>query len=317
MKQWLYDVPARIWALVVALGLSALLAALYFMAPPPPRALVLLLPGPEALAQPAARAWVEAARQEGVPLLAMTDDEFMRFGGNRGQVPGVILPDTVHRRASDLLVQLLHSYVSAGGKLLVSYDAAVFSGQADTYAAEASRLSSLVGVRYAIQGEGPSVTTAHGRVYGTRETEEQLQLRPGRLDLRPAGAAPAGGALRVHGLKLARMLGEAGARGTGELTIDGRRARSYDFFRTEAPGDAARVLMYSVHGDAVISTHRFGRGEVLFANLPLGELKVRDDGYLLEGLLSHFSSNMARLPRLVPGRQGGLALDLRIDAGER
>src|SRR5687767_12523672 len=116
VPRWLTGLAPRAWVLVVAIALTGVLAGLYAASPQPAHALVLLVPDEAALDHPATQAWVDAAREEGFPLVPMTDDAFMRYSGKREAIPGVILPDTVHKRASDLLLSLLHSYVGAGGK---------------------------------------------------------------------------------------------------------------------------------------------------------------------------------------------------------
>lgn len=281
----------RIWALVVALALGSVLAGLYAAAPQPQRALVLLVPDAAALRQPAAQAWIDAAAEEGYPLVAMTDDEFMRFSGNRGSIPGVILPDTVHTRASDLLVSQLHSYVDAGGRLMITFDAGVLAAETGTYAVGESRLSRLAGVRYAMYSDLRDLTIARGAVYGTRETESELQMQPGKLDFKYSSHPD-----------------------LGELATYGYARLEHNYFRTGI-SYGGRALVKSFDGDVVVGRHRHGKGQVLFANLPLGYLKTRTDGYMLHSLLDHFGQ-MTGLPRLasVPGGQGGLVLNLHIDS---
>lgn len=282
----------RFWALGVALVLTCALALLYAASPVPPWALVLLVPDEAALRQPAAQAWIDAAAEEGYPLVTMTDDEFMRFSGNRRSIPGVILPDTVHPRASDLLVSQLHSYVNAGGRLMITFDAGLLAAETGTYAPGESRLSRLAGVRYAMYGDLRDMTIARGAVYGTHRTEEALRLQPGKLDFKYSSHPD-----------------------LGELATYGYARLEHNFFRTGI-SYGAESLVKSFNGDVVVGVNRVGQGQVLFANLPLGYLKTRTDGYMLHSLLGHFGGVMAGLPRLtpVPAGQGGMVLNLHIDS---
>jgi hypothetical protein len=282
----------RAWVLAAAVALMGLLGLLYAASPQVPHALVLLVPDAAALERPEAQAWVDAAREEGLPLVPMTDDEFMRFSGDRHAIPGVILPDTVHKAASDLLVNQLHGYVSGGGKLFVAFDAAVLNTQSGGYASGQSRLSRLVGVRYAMYDDLRDLTIARGAVYGTRETEKALGLQPGKLDFKYSS--------HPH---------------LGELTTYGYVRLHHNYFRTGV-SLGGQGLLNSFDGDVIVGRNRFGKGEVLFANLPLGYLKTRTDAYMLHRLLGHFSNDVAKLPRLtpVPGGQGGLVLNLHIDS---
>jgi hypothetical protein len=115
-----------------------------------PTGLVLLLPNAEVRQHAITQAWLEAAHEEGLPIRILTADEFIRQHTSGQPMAGVILPDTVHPNASDLLVNTLYQYVEGGGQLMVNFDAALFQLHHDVYAADESRLSALVGVRYAL-----------------------------------------------------------------------------------------------------------------------------------------------------------------------
>lgn len=152
MKRLPRAIPARAWVLLVALLLLAGLAALYQASRKPGAAIVLLVPDEAALARPVTRAWLDAAKEEGLSVVTMTDDAFLRYGGDGRGISGVILPDTVHPQASELLVNQLHRYVQAGGHLFITFDAALLNTQDGRYAADQSRLSRLAGVPYAMRG---------------------------------------------------------------------------------------------------------------------------------------------------------------------
>lgn len=281
---------ARVWVVVAALVLLVGALRFYQGALRPQPSIVLLVPDDAALTLPATQAWIDAAQEEGITLTAMTDDTFLRYGSNRQRIAGVILPDTVHRQASEILVNQLYRYADAGGRLFIAFDAAVLDSQSGTYAAEQSRLSALVGVRYAMYAQLKELTTTEGQVFGNRESEQTLGIQPGKLDF-------ATGATQ------------------GELTTYGYEQLQYSHFRTD-PASGARTLLATPEGDVIVSTRLAGKGEVLFANLPLGYLKTQTDGYLLHRLLGHFASTMLQLPHLspVPDGIGGLVLNLHVDS---
>jgi len=282
----------RIWVTLITLALLAGLAALYQASLKTDAVIVLLVPDEAALARPVTQAWLDAANEEGLSVVAMTNDAFLRYGGDSQQIAGVILPDTVHPQASELLINQLHSYVNAGGHLFITFDAALLDTQNGHYAAAQSRLSQLAGVRYAMYEALRDRTIALGPVYGSREHEKALGLLPGKLDFKMSTRLP-----------------------LGELTTYGYDRLDYSHFRTEAPQGATTLLVSDV-GDTIVSTHAFGRGTVLFANLPLGYLKTRTDAYLLHRLLGYFAFDLVRQPRLspVPGAIGGLVLNLHVDS---
>ncbi|WP_342130370.1 hypothetical protein [Hydrogenophaga sp. OTU3427] len=283
------------WAwLVAALALCGAWAASYVLSSEAPRAMVLLLPQARSGELPVAQAWRDAAQEEGLSVTTMTDDEFMRFGGDRRHIAGVILPDSVHREASDLLVNQLYDYVHGGGRLFLAFDAGVHAPNQVGYVGPDSRLSRLAGVRYALYHDLREQTFADDRVLGSRAAEQHLGLQPGKLDFKHSAQPP-----------------------LGELTTYGYPRLHYPHFRTQPASEAAaRVLLQSPAGDVMVSQHRFGDGEVLFVNLPLGYLKTRTDGHLLHRLLNHFAVGMLRQPRLaaVPQGVGGMVLNLHIDS---
>ena len=287
-----------------------------------PTDLVLLLPTAETRQHTITHAWLDAAHEEGLPMRTMTGDEFIRQHASGQRMAGVILPDTVHPNASDLLVNTLYQYVEGGGQLMVNFDAALFELHHKHYATDESRLSALVGVRYALYSQLQDDTLHSGPVFASREGERQLAIQPGKLDY--ADDAPDS---------------------WGELTTYAYDHLVYDHFRT-APWSAAgapgllhtrnartaplspehvalgvgtgslRTWLKSAQGDVIVSSHAHGQGKVLFANLPLGYLKTRTDSYLLHRVLSFFGTHMAQLPRLAatPNATGGMVLNLHVDS---
>lgn len=254
--------------------------------------LVLLLPDAQVADHPVAQAWLDAAQEEGLALQPMSDDAFVQALANHQALPGVVLPDTVHRQASDVLVSALYRYVQEGGHLLVVFDSALLDAQQGTYAAPHSRLSRLVGGAYALYEKMGDATTAQGPVLVSRKAEKTLAIQPGKLDFNHAQAAD-----------------------WGELTTYGYPTLSYSHYRTQA-GENSDTLIQSVNGDTIVSTHRHGQGSVLFANLPLGYLKTQTDSYLLHRLLSYFAVGMVDQPTLAstPEAQGGMVLNLHVDS---
>ncbi len=289
-----------LWLVLLA-GLPLLWSernALMAWAAPQPHGVVLLIPDDNARAHPVTQAWLDAAQEEGLPLTPMTSDRFVHAVARRESITGVLVPDTVHRHASDVWVQALETHVRRGGHALLSFDAALFGLHQQGYAAPASRLSRLIGFRYALYDALQQDTIALTPVLVHREAQSRMAIQPGKVDFK----APLAQALQP--------LGE-----WGELTTYGYAHLMYPHFRSEGPRDA-QVWIRSPEGDPVLSLRGHGQGSVLFANLPLGYLKTRTDGYLLHRLLSHFARSVLELPVLSAAPQGigGLVLNLHVDS---
>ena len=77
------------------------------------------------------------------------------------------------------------------------------------------------------------------------------------------------------------------------------------------------VLAASAEAGLVAGLHKVGRGQVLFVNLPLTELKVaRTDGLPMHGFLRYFAHNVLEMAHLstVPDGIAGLTLNWHLDS---
>ena len=254
--------------------------------------LVLLIPEKTSLTEPVTQAWLDALKEEGIAVTLMTDHEFIKAVANKVPVAGVMLPDSVHTKASDLLITSLHDYVEAGGNLMITFDGAVLDLHTSAYAINHSRLSDLTGVRYAMLKSLRDQTTANGPIYFSTEGERELGIQPGKIDYLRSAKKP-----------------------LGVLTTYAYKELVYSYYRTQSDG-TAKVYAKSADGDHIVTVNQFGKGTVLFANLALGYLKTRSDGYLLHRFLLYFSNQIAKQPLLltVPDAIGGIVLNLHVDS---
>ena len=258
--------------------------------------LALLLPDGTDFSDPRVTVWLDAASEEGLEAVPITDSGFLRPLAGRPEYAGVILPDSVHEQASDLLVSEIHNYVTAGGKLMLVYDAGTKSLQG-AYARERSRFSDLAGVDYALYHTLGDKTIQSSDVGGTISAMDQLRVPPGKYF--PFWAAEDGK--------------------TGEETV--AQLRRYQYGSLEYPSFVTagafdgQILLHSSAG-TVAGCHPVGKGVVLFVNLPLGYLKRQTDGLPLHAFLKFFAANLLDLPYLtsVPDGVGGLVLDWHVDS---
>jgi len=265
--------------------------------------LLLLVPDGLSFSDPKVNMWLDAGSEEGLHLVPVHDSEFLSPLWRESKCAGVILPDSIHQRASDLFVASLHRFVADGGNLMLVYDAGTFSLNG-TYAAGRSRLSDLAGVDYALYEELKDRTTQWSKVTSTNAIVSQLEIPPGKYYPFRADASAQKGSPRF----------------TPEGTFD-VELRRYKYGDLQYPSFvtsgnfAGQVLFRSSHG-LVAGQSSYQKGSVLFVNLPLGYLKGNTDGLMLHVFLKYFSDHTLSLPYLmsVPDGVGGLVLNWHIDS---
>ena len=268
---------------------------------------MLLLPDEVDSSTPAVRQWLDAADEEGLHLVPIHDSKFLN-PLSRVHASGVILPDQLHRSANDVLVGELYRYVREGGNLMVVYDACTWDLNGRFLPGE-SRLSGLVGVKYALYDLYRTATMEPSQVTGTASAMRELGIPPGSFS-----------AIDGSG-KLARWRPVAEHDTEPEKATDRFGFATYLYGAVDYPifhtlGDFdGEVLLTSKRGLAAGYRHE-QLGQVLFVNLPLGYLASRTDGLLLHSFLRYFAVRMAGLPYLasVPDGVGGLVFNWHIDA---
>jgi hypothetical protein len=259
----------------------------------------LLIPDDMSLADSRVSLWLDAAHEEGLHVVPLHDSEFTGWSFDDLSCAGIILPDSIHRQASDAFLAAIHSFVSAGGKLMLVYDAGTLSPEG-RYAPGRSRLSDLAGVDYALYDNLRDKTTAWGNISGDRARFRELAIPPGKFypfDAETAGSAsPQAGEVEAQ-LKRYKY---------GDV--------EYPSFVTEG-NYAGQILLHSA-ATIVAGEHNYEKGSVLFVNLPLGYLKTRTDGLLLHAFLKYFAEHTLAFPYLmsVPDGIGGLVLNWHVDS---
>jgi hypothetical protein len=263
--------------------------------------LLLLVPDGIGFSDPKITVWLDAGSEEGLHVVPVHDSEFLRPLWGKSKCAGVILPDSIHQRASDLFIATLHRFVGGGGRLMLVYDAGTLSLNGG-YAARHSRLSDLAGVNYARYDELGDKTIQWSNVATTSTIVSQLEIPPGKyypFQAKTGGSATKDGPPISYPVQLRRYK-------YGDL--------QYPSFVTS--GDyAGQVLFHSSNG-LVAGTQAYQKGSVLFVNLPLGYLKGSTDGLLLHVFLKYFANHTLSLPYLmsVPDGLGGLVLNWHVDS---
>jgi hypothetical protein len=263
--------------------------------------LLLLVPDSVHFSDPKVTMWVDAGSEEGLHVVPMHDSEFLRPFLQKREFAGVILPDTIHRQASDLLVTALRRFVAEGGRLMLVYDAGTFS-LTDRYAAGESRFTDLAGVKYALYDKLRDKTTQWSKIKGTAEMFDQLGVPPGKY----------------YPFEAENKSGDAKPAPKTDSDVELRRYMYGDLQYPSLVTEGDYVGQVLLHSDAgvVAGEHKYQAGSVLFVNLPLGYLKGNTDGLPLHGFLNYFAEHTLSLPRLlaVPDGVGGITLNWHIDS---
>jgi hypothetical protein len=273
--------------------------------------LFLLLPDGIDERVPAVQEWLDAAEEEGLHLEIIHDSRFLdpMF---RLHATGLIVPDQLHRRANDALIGALEEYVHDGGMLMLVYDACTWDLNG-RFPEIGSRLSHLVGVDYALYDEYGKKTMEESPIWGRAAVMKELEIPPGKFVqmIKP---------VKNLQLREASLQGQD-KEGKGKpedalYTFAAYRYSDvlYPSFRTSGDFDG-KALLVSNAGLAA-GLRKYGSGNVLFVNLPLGYLKSRTDGLLMHSFLRYFAVRLLQLPYLapVPDAIGGLVLNWHIDA---
>ena len=287
------------------IGLACLLAAysiqrmVAFNAPGGRAAkIALLVPDGTSHDDPMLGIWRDAAREEGIDLAVVDASAFLRpdARGTAERFAGIILPDTLHRSASRLLLDRLGDEVRGGAWLMLVYDAATRSADDRWYAGKAP-LSALAGIDYGFYDALGDKCVEHAAVTVGAAAMRELSIPPGKTitPVTPAGATGDTARPALSGYVYGRL--------------------DYPVFVTRGTY-AGRMLLTSSGDSLVAGVHAVDRGGVLFVNLPLGYLKGQTDGVPLHCFLHYFAVDLLHLPTLLatPGGIGGLVFNWHVDS---
>jgi hypothetical protein len=267
--------------------------------------LLLLVPDGTSFSDPKVAMWLDAGSEEGLHVVPVHDSDFLRPLWGESDCAGVILPDSIHKQASDLLIATLRRFVAGGGKLMLVYDAGTFSLNG-TFAAGRSRLSDMVGVDYALYDKLGDKTIQWNIVTSTNAIVGQMEIPPGKYY--PFHAETSTTAAKDD------FTSSPGGKFETELRRYKYGDLQYPSFVTSG-NYTGEVLFHSSNG-LVAGEKSYQKGSVLFVNLPLGYLKGNTDGLLLHAFLKYFAGHVLSLPYLmpVPDGVGGLVLNWHIDS---
>ena len=244
------------------------------------------------------RIWQQTASEEGIKLEVISASQFVRARKkDQFAYAGIVVADTIHRRASAYLTDTLREYVKSGGKLMLVFDALTHDLNG-AYPDKTARMTDLTGVEYALYDKfGKNVITTRP-VISTSDTVKHLAIAPGRTE-------------KLDPIDYQNHVFDEW------MTTYRYQELQYPVFQTGKVTADTEVLMMTPERQVVASQRKQGMGRVLFVNLPLSLLKNSTDGILMHDFLRYFSDEFVALPRLLsaPSGIGGLILNIHVDNG--
>ena len=144
--------------------------------------LTLLIPDNAAVNSWQVQVWTDAAAENGIQIKTITNSAFLALGSTAAsKIAGLVMPDSAHIQASNTLVNAVKQYVSGGGKLMLTYDAAVLNDQGFYDPSGKSRFSDLVGVDYVQYETLRDRVVGFGPVVGSKARLNNLSVPPGKF----------------------------------------------------------------------------------------------------------------------------------------
>lgn len=236
-------------------------------------------------------AYEQVLAEEGFPYQVVSSAEIEAWGAAalKKQYEAIVVPEVVNAALSPEAAGVIASYVrEQGGHALLAMDPA--SRLPGGELRPEPLLSELAGVLYCMpRPEGGEQNYSGYWYFASAEEGREWGITPGKLDRENAVSSYS----------------------YGRLSYEHSRAQNID----------ARVAAFDRTGDGqipvlTVKQHDSG-GSVVYANLPLGDLKLRSDDLALRSVLRTFLSRYAKIPRLVnsPGGGGGVVFNLHICSG--
>lgn len=260
--------------------------------------IALLTPDNISVTNPMVSIWINAAKEDGIWLKAISASSFLRpdLFIQDSDYAGVIIPDSILQSVGPMLLAGLKKYIQRGGKLMLVFDAATLTLSGNYYPLKAP-LSKLAGIDYALYDSLQDKTTESGAVIGSRVTLAKLGIPPGK-------SLP----FTTTNPKLAPL---------EPYAIAGYQYGYLRYSSFITHGDfTGEPLLYTASGGIAAGYHPVGPGGVLFVNIPLGFLGGHTDALLLHSFLDYFARNLLELPTLsaAPDGIGGLIFNWHVDS---
>jgi hypothetical protein len=282
--------------------------------------ITLLLPDDADTSAWPTKVWQDSAAEEGLLINTIKASDFIRLQASgvdtAQELGGLIMPDSAHTKASDALIAAVKYYVQNGGKLLLSYDAGTLT-EAGIYPTTpgliGARFSDMVGVNYALWRGGAGFSTMFGfkPIYGSSKSLDALMFPPGKYMRAESTMA---------GIPAVDPKLENAFAFSQNYVVSGYVYGPLNYYQYKTEGVyAGQTYLRSAEGDLIAGANAYGKGKVLFVNLPLGYMKaVGSDSQPLHGFLNLFARDFVQATRTStqPQGVGGLIFNWHVDDGD-
>ncbi len=203
----------------------------------------------------------------------------------------IVFPDTISQILPGELKPWVRDYLGRGGSIAIVYDAGTRTQKGAFL--EKALFSDIVRINYITYNRLSKDAYTIGYIkMDNRESSDFFQIPPGKID---------------DGLLL-------GGYAYGKLEYPIARNELLDDFNSEEI--YATVVTQDRQKFPALVMKNYGRGNVLYVNLPLGHLKAHSDDLPLRAILRTFLFKVVKIPHLLNTKygKGGLVINWHIDA---
>lgn len=240
------------------------------------------------------QAWKNVALEEGLHLDTLSDSDFLNLRDNDFQ--GIILADSIHKDISPELSKKLISYVASGGSLMLVYDAATLN-QTNSSSKRYPLMSELFGISCGEEDILKGCLNETSAIGNTIKTLAALGVPPGKciVDSKVNSTVNSDDFCAISSSDLGIL--------------------KYTHYKIPINDDTPSLLTTPDH-QLIAAIKPFGKGKILYINLPLTYLWAQTDAMFLHSFLHYFASNMLHLPLLatVPNGRGGIIMNLHVES---
>jgi len=247
-------------------------------------------------------AYKSVLEEEGVPFEFVTPESVsaLDFSSAVQVYPAIIIPDGVARILPKDFALRLEKYVAEGGNVLLVYDAGI-KNLTGRYLNE-TIFSDFLGINYMTYRKLKGKNYTWGVVkFKDNESANFFQMPPGRLDENFIISGYHYGHLKYP---IARI----------EMTKNLEEKQVFAYVLTEEKEEEEEEK----ENYPVVVWKKFGSGNLLYVNLPLGYLKAYVEDLPLRAVLRTFLFKISKVPHLMntPLGKGGLVINWHVDAND-